>query len=665
MSDLPEADLHKVFPPIESIGQNARIPNMEAYEKLHTHSIENNHKFWGEQGRDLLSWFVPFTQVASGGVVDGDVAWYLNGKLNASYNCVDRHARTHPNKVAIIFEGDEPGDVRKLTYMELLREVCKFANALKRKGVKKGDAVCIYMPMLPETAICMLACARIGAPHSVVFAGFSSQALADRMIDGNCRVLVTADNGVRAGRLIPLKKTSDAAMLMHPVHTCIVYQRTPAETVEMEPERDVWWHDVVANERPYCPPEWMDSEDTLFMLYTSGSTGKPKGIQHSTAGYMVYTALTHKTVFDVKEDDIYACVADVGWITGHSYIVYGPLANRATTFMFESTPLYPNAGRYWEMVQRHKINIFYTAPTAIRALMKFGQEPVQSYDRSSLRVLGTVGEPINPEAWQWYFDVVGEGKCAVVDTYWQTETGGIVVTPLPGCTPMKPGAATSPFFGIDLGLMDTESGAEIKGNDKSGVLVIKKPWPSMVRTIFGDHSRFLKTYMTAFPGCYFTGDGAYRDTDGHYWITGRVDDVINVSGHRLGSAEIESALVEHPQVVEAAVVGIAHAVKGQSLFAYVTCQVGVENSAQLQKEMKEVVKKFVGSFAKPDDIVLAPAVPKTRSGKIMRRLLRKIASGETKLSALGDISTLADPQVVTNLIKSVSAHNESKETPKK
>lgn len=639
-----------------AIGKGTHTQNLKAYKKLYAESINDNEGFWGRMGSTLVDWFVPFNKVTQGSFQDGSVAWYLNGKLNACYNAVDRHVKQHGDKVAILFEGDEPTDIRRITYTELQKEVCKFANALKRRGVKKGDSVCIYMPMVPEAAIAMLACARIGAPHSVVFAGFSAEALRDRILDGQCNTVITADEGVRGGRPIPLKKTIDAAMAECPnVKTCFVYRRTKAET-SMKAGRDIWWDEAVAAERPYCPCEMVDAEDPLFMLYTSGSTGKPKGIQHSTGGYMVYATLTHRYVFDLQPNDVYACVADVGWITGHSYIVYGPLSNAATTFMFESTPLYPDASRYWDMVERHKINIFYTAPTAIRALMRFGTEAVSKHNLSSLRVLGSVGEPINPEAWRWYFDVVGKGKCSIVDTFWQTETGGIVITPLPGVGPMKPGAAMAPFFGIDVGLLD-EKGKELEGNDVSGMLVIKRPWPSMARTIFGDHPRFLQTYMSSFPGTYFTGDGAIRDKDGHIWITGRVDDVVNVSGHRLGSAEIESALVEHPQIAEAAVIGIPHDVKGQALFAYVTTKVGVESSEALIQQAKAEVAKHVGSFAKPEWILVAPALPKTRSGKIMRRLLRKIACGETDLANLGDISTLADPSVVQKLIDAVAALN--------
>jgi acetyl-CoA synthetase len=630
---------------------------MQVYNKLYARSLSDNDGFWRDQAYSLLNWFAPFTQVTQGDFKHGDVAWFLNGKINVSYNCVDRHVAKHGDKIAILFEGDEPGDVRRITYRELLREVCKFANALKTRGVKKGDRVCIYMPMVPEAAIAMLACARVGAAHSVVFAGFSAESLRDRILDCQCGVVITADEGKRGGKAIPLKSIADEALLQCPnVHTAFVYRHSGAR-VNFSAERDVWWQEAVAKERPYCPPEWMDSEDPLFMLYTSGSTGKPKGILHTTGGYLVYAAITHKYVFDLKPDDVYACVADVGWVTGHSYIVYGPLANCATTLMFESTPLYPDAGRYWDMVQRHKINIFYTAPTALRALMKYEDGPVKKYDRSSLRVLGSVGEPINPEAWRWYFDVVGDGRCAIVDTFWQTETGGIVMTPLPGCTPMKPGAAMRPFFGVEPVLMN-DQGKVLEGNDVSGMLCFARPWPGIARGVYGDHPRYLTTYMSAFPGLYFTGDGAIRDKDGDWWITGRVDDVINVSGHRLGSAEIESALVEHPSVVEAAVVGVPHDIKGWSLFAYVLCKEGVVSSPTLLKELANEVRKHVGAFAQPDDIIVAPGLPKTRSGKIMRRLLRKIACQET--DSLGDITTLADPSIVTSLIKIVNEAAASK-----
>lgn len=648
-------DIKSVYP---VSGEHSHLKSAENFQKMYKHSMDDNEGFWSKMGTDLVDWFSPFTQVSHGNIAEGDVAWYLNGKLNVSYNCLDRHVEKNGDKIAIIWEGDEPGLVKRITYKELLRDVCKFANALKRRGVRKGDSVCLYMPMVPEAAVAMLACTRLGAPHSVVFAGFSADALKDRILDCKCRYVITADEGVRGGRTIPLKATTDQALKSCPdVSTCFVFQRTGNTLKNWVEGRDVWWHEAVSAERSYCPPEWMDSEDTLFMLYTSGSTGKPKGIQHSTAGYLVYATLTTRYVFDLRPDDVYACVADVGWITGHTYIVYGPMSNGATTLMFESTPLYPNASRYWDMVERHKINIFYTAPTAIRALMKFGEEPVKKHDRSSLRVMGSVGEPINPEAWKWYFDVVGDGNKYIVDTFWQTETGGIVCTPLPGITPMKPGAAMQPFLGIDLALYD-EEGKIVEGDGKSGVLCIQKSWPGMVRTIYGDHNRFLNTYMTSFPGNYFTGDGSTRDADGNYWITGRVDDVINVSGHRLGSAEIESALVEHEHVVESAVVGIPHSVKGQSLFAYVTCKVGVEANKEFIAELHACVKQHVGSFARPDDIILAPAVPKTRSGKIMRRLLRKIACRET--DNLGDVSTLADPTVVDTLIKSVTTYFESK-----
>lgn len=634
---------------------DTEINSMDKYKEIHARSIKDSEGFWGEQA-GLLDWFTPHTHVKNGGFEQGDVSWYLNGKLNACYNAVDRHALgARKDKVAILYEGDAPEDVRKITYGQLLGHVCQLANSMKAAGVKKGDSVCIYMPMVPEAAFAMLACARIGAPHSVVFAGFSSEALRDRMVDGKCKYLITANEGVRGGKIIPLKKTVDAALRGLDTKQVWVYKRTDNEC-DMQEHRDVFYHEAVSTQRPYCPCEVMDSEDTLFMLFTSGSTGKPKGIAHTTGGYMVWTSLTHKTIFDLKEDDVYACVADVGWITGHSYIVYGPLSNGSTSFMFESTPLFPNPGRYWDMVQRHKISIFYTAPTAIRALMKFDTKHVEKYDLSSLRILGSVGEPINPEAWRWYYDHVGRGNCAIVDTYWQTETGGFMVTPFPGCTPMKPGAASTPFLGIDLALMD-EKGSEIpeqKGEKQEGILCVKQPWPGMARTVFGDHQRYLNVYMTAYPGYYFTGDGCTRDEDGFYWVTGRVDDVINVSGHRLGSAEIESALVAHEAVAESAVIGIPHSVKGQALFAYVIPKVGVKENAELVQSLRNKVKTIVGSFAKPDHVLITPSLPKTRSGKIMRRLLRKIACGEGS-DRLGDVSTLADPKVVDALIAKRSA----------
>jgi acetyl-CoA synthetase len=580
----------------------------------------------------------------------------LNGRLNASINCVDRWAKSKPDATAIIWEGDTPDQIRRITYRELMQEVCRTANILKTLGVKKGEPVAIYMPMVPEAAYAMLACARLGAPHSVVFAGFSAVSLADRCLDSNCKVIITANEGIRGGKVIPLKKTVDAACDLAPcVKKVLVYQRTPTE-VNMVSGRDVWWHEAALNERPFCPAVPMDSEDFLFLLYTSGSTGKPKGMAHSTAGYLVWAMLTVKYVFDLRPDDIFACVADVGWITGHSYIVYGPLANGATTFMFESLPTYPNPSRYWDMVQRHRITQLYTAPTAIRALMQFGDQPLEGYDRSSLRVLGSVGEPINPEAWRWYYHMVGGSKAAVVDTYWQTETGGHMLTPLPGATPMKPGSATFPFFGVEPVLLDPQSGAVLEGNDVRGMLCIRTPWPGIARTVFNDHQRYLSTYMNPYPGFYFTGDGAHRDQDGYLWITGRVDDVLNVSGHRLGTAEIESALVEHHDCSEAAVVGFPHDIKGEGIFAYIILRQGAENNAQLMTELQGKVREYIGPIAKPDIMIVAPGLPKTRSGKIMRRILRKLAAAE--YDQLGDISTLADPSVVEALVTLVKAQKE-------
>ena len=581
----------------------------------------------------------------------GDIEWFSGGQLNVSYQCIDRHIAERGDQTAIIFEGDEPDDVRTYTYKELLQEVCKTANTLLAHGVRKGDTVAIYLPMIPDLAFMMLACARIGAVHSVVFAGFSADSLRDRILDAGCKWVVTADEGMRGGRTIPLKRTTDEAVgQCDCVRKVFVYERTGNPLVT-HGSRDVHMKTELPKARPFCPAVTMDAEDPLFLLYTSGSTGKPKGVMHTQAGYILYAMLTHKYVFDVRPGDVYACVADCGWITGHSYIVYGPLANGATTLMFESTPMYPDSSRYWDMVQRHKITQFYTAPTAIRALMRFGTDPVKKHDLSSLRVLGSVGEPINPEAWRWYYKEVGQSRCAVVDTYWQTENGGIIVTPLPGATPMKAGSASFPFFGIQLSLMSKE-GQELQGNGVSGMVCVKQPWPSVARTVYGDHQRYLTTYMKPFPGHYFTGDGAYRDLDGYVWITGRVDDVLNVSGHRLGSAEIESVLVEHPSVAESAVIGFPHDTKGEGICCYCTLKEGVPETEHLGKELRAQVRKGIGPFATPDYIVMTPALPKTRSGKIMRRVLRKIIAQET--DQLGDITTLADSSVVAELIEKVN-----------
>jgi len=646
----------KVFDPPARVSDGAYFSNHEDYQKLYAESLKNPDAFWGKKAEENIDWYHTFSQVSDCDFSNGMVAWFLGGRLNVCHNCVDRHLLTRGDKVAILWEGDEPGDVRRITYRELHREVCKLANVLRHNGIRKGDRVAIYMPMIPEAAFAMLACARIGAVHNVVFAGFSAEALRDRIQDARCKAVITADEGRRGRKIIPLKRPVDEAVMACPtVKHVFMVRHTEAKVPFYEP-RDIDLGLAMKNERPYCPIEHMGSEDTLFLLYTSGSTGKPKGISHTSAGYLLYTMLTHKYVFDYREDDIFACVADIGWITGHSYVVYGPLANGATTVMFESIPTYPDAGRYWDMVERLKITQFYTAPTAIRAIARMGDEFVKKYDRSSLRVLGSVGEPINPESWKWYNDVVGEGRCNIVDTWWQTETGGIMITPLPGATATKPGSATFPFFGIEPVLLDDE-GHEVEGNGVSGLLAIKSPWPGMARTIQGDHQRFEQTYLDPFPGYYLTGDGCRRDEDGYYWITGRVDDVINVSGHRMGTAEVESALVSHPGCAEAAVVGFPHEIKGQGIFAYVILKEGFEENSELIGELRNEVRTHIGPIAVPDQILIAPGLPKTRSGKIMRRILRKIASMET--DDLGDISTLADPSVVEQLIKkrpSVVAH---------
>ena len=648
-----------MVPPPAGVAASAHIRSMSEYRALYSRSMSDNDGFWREMATTHLSWFAPFTSVSSGSLSQGDVAWFLNGRLNAAYNCIDRHLPDSASKTAILWEGDEPTDIRRLTYSDLFALTCRLANVLRRRGVKKGDTVCIYFPNVPEAVVAMLACARIGAPHSVVFAGFSPEALRERVEDGHCTVVLTADEGKRGGKTVPLKAMVDAAISgVESVRSVIVYKHTGSH-VMMKDGRDHWWHELMAAERGYAQCEPMDSEDTLFMLFTSGSTGKPKGIQHATAGYLLHTMLTCRFVFDVHPTSVYACMADVGWITGHSYIVYGPLLNGATTFLFESTPTYPDAGRYWAMVERHRLTQLYTAPTAIRALMKFGDEVVHKYDRSSLKVLGSVGEPINPEAWRWYYDVVGAQRCSIVDTYWQTETGGHMITPLPGSHPTKPGSATLPFFGVSPAIL-TPEGKRLEGNNVTGVLCIDRPWPGMARTIYGDHSRFLHTYLSTYPGYYFTGDGCLRDDDGYYWITGRVDDVINVSGHRIGSAEIESALVLHHSVAESAVIGVPHDVKGQALFAYVIPKDTVTQAQwpALHTELGLQVREHIGAFAKPDEILITQSLPKTRSGKIMRRLLRKIACND--VDSLGDTSTLADESVVQRLIDEVRAMRKAK-----
>ena len=619
----------------------------ERYEHLYAQSLADPDGFWREQGR-RIEWIKPFSRVKNTSFAPGNVSieWYGDGTTNVAHNCIDRHLETRGGKVAIIWEGDDPTQSRRITYRELHQEVCRFANVLKAQGVRKGDPVTIYMPMIPEAAYAMLACARIGAIHSVVFGGFSPDALAGRIAGCGSRFVITADEGLRGGRKVPLKANVDAAIeKAGVVERVLVVARTFAD-VPMRDGRDVWFHEAAAGVPADCPPEEMEAEAPLFILYTSGSTGQPKGVLHTTGGYLVYAAMTHEYVFDLREDDIYWCTADVGWVTGHSYIVYGPLANGATTLMFEGVPNYPSVSRMWEVVDKHQVNVLYTAPTAIRALMGAGEAPVKQTSRQSLRLLGSVGEPINPEAWEWYHRVVGDGRCPIVDTWWQTETGGILITPLPGATRLKPGSATRPFFGVEPQVVDAE-GRVLEGACE-GNLLIADSWPGQMRTVYGDHRRFEDTYFSAYPDKYFTGDGCRRDEDGYYWITGRVDDVINVSGHRMGTAEVESALVAHTAVSEAAVVGFPHDLKGQGIYAYVTLMQGTEATEGLRKDLVAHVRKEIGPIASPDVIQFAPGLPKTRSGKIMRRILRKIA--ENEFGSLGDTSTLADPSVVEDLI---------------
>ena len=619
----------------------------EQYQAMYERSIADPDDFWAEQAENFVTWFKKWDKVSDGSYEEGQFSWFVGGKLNVSYNCLDRHLDTRGDQVAIIWEGDNPAVDKKITYRQLHEQVCRLANVLKVKGVKKGDRVSIYLPMIPEAAVAMLACTRVGAVHSIVFGGFSPEALKDRIQDSSCSIVITSDEGLRGGRGVPLKANVDKALTKCPtVNTVIVVKHTGGHINWVE-GRDCWYHEETAQVSADCPAEEMDAEDPLFILYTSGSTGKPKGVLHTTGGYLLYTAMTHKYIFDYHDGDIYWCTADVGWVTGHSYIVYGPLANGATTLMFEGIPTYPDAGRFWQVVDKHQVNIFYTAPTAIRALMGQGDSFVKNSKRSSLRLLGSVGEPINPEAWEWYYHVVGEARCPIVDTWWQTETGGILITPLPGATALKPGSATRPFFGVIPALVSNE-GDVVEGNPAEGNLVINRPWPGQMRTVFGDHQRFIDTYFKTYPGKYFTGDGSRRDEDGYYWITGRVDDVINVSGHRMGTAEVESALVLHPAVAEAAVVGYPHDIKGQGIYAYVTLKAGIEPTDALRKELVATVRSEIGPIATPDVIQWAPGLPKTRSGKIMRRILRKIAANE--VSSLGDTSTLADPSVVDNLI---------------
>ncbi len=637
----------QVFPVSKEWASRAFVDDQK-YQDLYQQSIDDPEGFWAEQAQ-RVDWIKPFSKIknVSYDAADLHIKWFEDGTLNVCANCVDRHLEKHGDQTAIIWEGDDPKDDLKITYKELHEHVSKLANVLKSEGVKKGDRVTIYMPMIPEATYAMLACARIGAVHSVVFGGFSPDSLAGRILDCESTCVITSDEGVRGGKPIPLKANTDAALEHCPDVSSVIVVRRTGTDIPMKAGRDVWYHEKMESASSDCPPEEMNAEDPLFILYTSGSTGKPKGVMHTTGGYLVYASMTHQYVFDYHDGDIYWCTADVGWVTGHSYIVYGPLANGATTLMFEGVPNYPTSSRFWEVVDKHQVNVFYTAPTAIRALMREGDGPVKATSRSSLRLLGSVGEPINPEAWLWYHDVVGDGRCPIVDTWWQTETGGILITPLPGATALKPGSATRPFFGITPQIVDAE-GKVLEGATQ-GNLCITDSWPGQMRTVYGDHERFIETYFKTYPGKYFTGDGCRRDDDGFYWITGRVDDVINVSGHRMGTAEVESALVAHDKVAEAAVVGYPHDIKGQGIYAYVTLNVGEDPSEDLRKELVGWVRKEIGPIASPDLLQWAPGLPKTRSGKIMRRILRKIA--EDEFSNLGDTSTLADPTVVDDLIE--------------
>ena len=621
--------------------------NPTTYAELYAESVDSPQTFWPRMATQFLDWIKPFDQLHDGNLAQGRVRWFIGGMLNVTLNCIDRHLPQRASQTAILWEGDEPGLDRRISYQQLHDSVCQLANLLRARGVRKGDRVCIYMPMVPEAAFAMLACARIGAIHSVVFGGFSPESLKDRILDSDCRVVITADEGVRGGKLIPLKANTDEALSHCPAVGSVIVVRRTGNPVSMLPGRDLWYHEAVTSQPTQCDAEPMDSEDPLFILYTSGSTGKPKGVLHTTAGYLLHAAMTQKYVFDYHDGDIYWCAADVGWVTGHTYIVYGPLANGATTLMFEGVPTYPDASRFWQIVDKYKVNQFYTAPTAIRALMALGNEPVMKTSRQSLRILGSVGEPINPEAWEWYYHIVGGSRCPVMDTWWQTETGGHMITPLPGVTDLKPGSATLPFFGVKPALVDAEG--HILEGATSGNLVLTASWPSQLRTVYGDHQRCIDTYYSTYKGYYFTGDGARRDEDGYWWITGRVDDVLNVSGHRLGTAEIESALVLHPKVAEAAVVGYPHPIKGQGIYAYVSLMVGSTPDEALRKELMALVTKEISAIARPDLIQWAPGLPKTRSGKIMRRILRKIAANE--LDNLGDTTTLADPAVVQHLIE--------------
>mgnify|MGYP001369944851 FL=1 len=639
---MPDVRLYTVP---ESWAKTAWI-NKENYQEMYRESVDDPEKFWAKQATEFLTWGTPWQTVCDYDFGKGEAAWFEGGKLNVSVNCIDRHLAKRSDQTALIWEGDEPTEDKKITYRELHNKVSRLGNILRQRGVKKGDRVCIYMPMIPEAAYAMLACARIGAVHSVVFGGFSPDALKDRILDSDCEVVITADQGYRGGKIVPLKNNVDRALQSCPgVHTCLVVERAKGK-VEWNEGRDIWYHLAIEDVPSHCSPEMMDAEDPLFVLYTSGSTGKPKGVVHTTGGYLLMTAMSHKYTFDYKDGDVYWCTADVGWVTGHSYIVYGPLCNGGISLMFEGVPTYPDASRFWQIIDKHQVNQFYTAPTAIRALMGAGNDFVNKTSRKSLKLLGTVGEPINPEAWEWYYQMIGGSRCPVVDTWWQTETGAHMLTPLPGATDLKPGSATLPFFGVEPILLDTE-GDQIEGEGE-GLLMIKSSWPSQIRTVYGDHKRCIETYFSAYPGYYFTGDGARRDADGYYWITGRVDDVLNVSGHRMGTAEVESALVLHESIAEAAVVGYPHDIKGQGIYCYVTPMTNIEPDAALKKELVALCVKEIGPIAKPDIIQWAPGLPKTRSGKIMRRILRKVAANE--LDSLGDTSTLADPSVVDELI---------------
>ncbi len=636
----------KTYPVKAEIAKNAHI-TAEIYQTLYQQSINDPKQFWSEQAVNFLQWDKPWDTTLDFDYPKGEISWFKGGKLNVSVNCLDRHLATRGNQTAIIWEGDNPDNDKKITYKELHQQVCKFANVLKTQGVKKGDRVCIYLPMIAEAATVILACSRIGAVHSIVFGGFSAEALKDRILDSDCNYLICADEGFRGGKTTAIKVNADKAAESCPNLKKVIVIKNSGRDVAWNPDRDIWYHQAMKEASEVCPAEEMDAEDPLFILYTSGSTGKPKGVLHTTGGYLLMAAMTHKYVFDYHDGDIYWCTADIGWVTGHSYIIYGSLCNGAATLMFEGIPTYPEADRFWQIIDKHQVNIFYTAPTAIRALMAQGDKFVNRTSRDSLRILGSVGEPINPEAWEWYYHVVGKSQCALVDTWWQTETGAILITPLPGATDLKPGSATLPFFGVKPDIIDNE-GNVLEG-EAEGILVFDHPWPSQARSLYGDHQRFIDTYFSTYPGYYFAGDGARRDKDGYFWITGRVDDVINVSGHRMGTAEVESALVLNKHVAEAAVVGYSHDIKGQGIYAYVTLNIGMEPSEALKKELIQLVRSEIGPIASPDVIQWAPGLPKTRSGKIMRRILRKVAANE--IDNLGDISTLAEPAVVDDIIE--------------